>query len=198
LRNAAVTVLMAVVLIVGAGAGYYAGVSNKTTTTSVSTLTGPTATTTQSVTYTTTNTLTSVAVDCSSSTSYATGIDVFSYGSGECVVVNGTAYNAEDVWPEIVFNGQVGQFKNQSILFDGVVFSIEVKNTTETAHIIVTLNMTFNDGKTLSVNVDYNQAPYALGLSHYNPTAGILVIQGGCPPSPWGCVRSYRIFLLVW
>ena len=119
------------------------------------------------------------------------------YGSVYCAGLNGTAYYADFVSPEITFqNSGVGRFTNGSISFRGVNFEIQVKNQTALSPPDVEVNMSFPDGTSYAVEVAYGTTPFGFAVQHIDPTAGVLVTGGGCPILPAYC-PPYLIYLLV-
>lgn len=190
MKLGAVVGLVLVAVLLGAGAGYLIGNSNERSGT-------PPPTVTTNVVSTTTVT----GRACTSSFSNDSALNLFLLsGSVYCAIINGTAYYADYVSPDVSYLGSgYGHFPNGSISFRTVTFTIQVRNQSSTQPTDVKANMTFNDGTTYSIDVVYNK-PVPVEVQHLNPTAGVLLTYGGCPPnSPSSTFcPPFRIYLLVW
>ena len=173
---------MVVVLIVGAGTGYFVGIANQRATAVVSASTPP----------------------ATLSTAYVFKSRIFAMD------VNGTLFYADDVSNDThVENPGYSYFTNRSVTFDGVKFEmlcppsydgcpaeVGVNQTVTLMAGAFRFNMTFPDGTSETAGNLIGDLTYVFALSqHSSPRAGILIeyITYNYPHNS----PPYHVFLLV-
>jgi hypothetical protein len=171
LKNEILAVVLAMLILASLGIGYFAGVSNRQTSTTTST-----------------RILTSVSFITTTAhvatTSPAHGSDV------SLLNVSGSYYWADDVSRDInVPNPGYSYFLNGSVTFDGVKFTTicpptysgcpgsNGNSTTVTTVLAgaIRFNMTFPDGTTETTGEVIGDSIFTLVLSQHQPRAGMLI-----------------------